>query len=112
MTLRVIETPRPEKRVFIALDDYGDDIIFNIVDKNGGAFNLTGITPRFKVWRQGSLPFVDVECIILDALAGQCKWNRKETEITKAGAFVSKVLLKSGSTKKESTERLLLVVQQ
>jgi hypothetical protein len=112
VTLRLLEKLRPDKRIFLALDDFGDDIIFNIQDKDGNPKNLGGITPNFQIWGHGSKPFLDAECTVTDSVNGQCKYNRKETDITKTGSFLSKVLLKTGVSKNESTERLLVVVQE
>jgi hypothetical protein len=98
--------------LFLAQEDFGDDINFTIHDKNGNAKNLTGITPKLQVWSKGLASFIDADCAIVDATNGQCKYTVKETDFQKTGTFYAKVLLKTGTTRKESTERFLLVVQE
>lgn len=107
-----MEKPRPDQRIFIAEEDFGDDINFTIQDKDGNAKNLTGITPKFQVWSKGMKPFIDQDATIVSAVAGTCKYNIKNTDFARIGVFYAKMLLKTGTTKQESTERFLLVVQE
>lgn len=96
----------------MAKSDFGDDINFTIQDKDGFARNLTGINVKFLVWSKRAAPFLEQDCIIVNAAAGQCKYNVKETDFVSAGVFYAKVLLRTGSSKNESTERLLVIVQE
>ncbi len=108
-----MEKPRLDQRLLLSDDDFGDDINFTIQDKDGNAKNLTGITPEFHVWSKGMAPFIKQDTTIISAPAGTCKYNIKETDFgSRTGTFYGKVVLKTGTTKKESTEKFLLVVQE
>lgn len=113
ITLRLLEKPRADQRLFLSEDDFGDDINFTIQNKDGTAKDLTGITPKFQVSSKGLAPFIDQDATIVSAPAGTCKYNVKETDFNgRTGVFYAKILLKTGTTKKESTEKFLLVVQE
>ena len=108
-----MEKPRPDQRIFITEEDFGDDINFTIQDKDGVAKNLTGITPEFQVWSKGLAAFIKQDATIVSAPSGTCKYNVKETDFgSRTGVFYAKIVLKTGTTKKESTETFLLVVQE
>jgi len=113
ITLRLLEKPRSDQRMFLSEDDFGDDLNFTIQDKDGNAKNLTGIMPKFQVWSKGLAPFLDEDATIVSAVAGTCKYNVKETDFNgRTGVFYAKLVLKTGTTKKESTEKFLLVLQE
>ncbi len=112
ITLRIMQKSRAEQRLFFAQNEFGDDINFTIQDSNGNARDLTGITPAFQVWSKGMAPFIDKDCTIVNALAGQCKYTVQQNDFVRTGVFYAKVLLKTGTTKKEASERFLAVVQE
>ncbi|MEM2759871.1 MAG: BppU family phage baseplate upper protein [Nitrososphaerales archaeon] len=111
ITLRLTETHRPEKRIFLALDAAGDELVIALKDKNGNAVDLTGKVVRFRVWNRGLKPFLDADCAITDAVNGQCQYVRQKTDLEKAGVFYCKVIVRAG-TKEDVSERVLLVVQE
>lgn len=113
ITLRLLQKLRPEQRIMIAEEEFGDDINFTIQDKNGNAKDLTGIIPSFQVWSKGMQPFIDAECDIVVAVDGTCKYTLKESDLgSRTGTFYAKVVLKTGTTKRESTETFQVVVQE
>ena len=114
VTLRSIQKVRPEQRIIIAEEEFGDDLIFYLQDKNGNAFDLTDKTPILQVWSKGLKPFIDKEITVIDpATNGQCKYNLLEIDFgTRTGTFYLKVLAKTNATKREAFETILLVVQE
>lgn len=97
----------------LAQDEFGDDINFTIQDKDGTAVDLTGRTPALQVWSKGMKAFIDKDLTITNALLGQCKYTTQQSDLTnRTGTFYAKVILKTGTTKKEATETFLLVVQE
>ncbi len=113
ITLRLLQKVRPDQRVLFAQEEFGDDINFTIQDKDGNAKNLTGITPALQVWSKGLAAFIDKDLTITNAAAGQCKYTTAEADFNgRTGTFYAKVILKTGTTKKEATETFLLVVQE
>ena len=83
--------------------DYGYDIIFTIQDADGNAYDLTGYTIKFKVWKSGSSGtlFINGACTIVKAVSGICKYlivkgdfkavdiYKFELELTKSGVVES-----------------------
>lgn len=108
-----MQKTRASQRLIFGREEFGDDINFTIQDKDGNAKDLTGITPALQVWSKGLKAFIDKDLTITNAVAGQCKYTVIESDFkTGTGTFYAKVILKTGTTKKEATETFLLVVQE
>ncbi len=123
-----MQKSRAEQRLIYAQNEFGDDINFTIQDSAGNVRDLTGITPAFQVWiksrdllvvtppnqitPRGLTFIIDADCTIVNAVAGQCKYTVKQGDFAMPGIYYAKLILKTGTTKKESTERFLVVVQE
>lgn len=113
ITLRLLQKPRVTQRLLFAQDEFGDDINFTIQDKDGNVVDLTGKTPALQVWSKGLKAFIDKDLTITNAVLGQCKYTTQQSDLTnRTGTFYAKVVLKTGTTKKEPSETFVLVVQE
>ena len=85
--------------------DYGYYLNFTVQDSDGDAYDLTGYTIKFKVWKpnfSGTL-LVDGTCDIVVAASGTCKYlvvsgnfavvdiYKFELELTKSGVVESTI---------------------
>lgn len=112
ITLRLIQKPRPEHRILISQEEYGDDLLFNLQDKNGNAFDLTDKVPVLQVWSKGMKPFLNIEIETVDGVNNQCKYTIAKEDFANTGTFYLRIIAKTNDSKRQVFETVLLVVQQ
>jgi len=99
--------------ITIAQNDKGFYLTFTINDSDGSAYNLTGFTIKFKVWKANDADnlVVNGTCEIVSAVAGTCKYLVTATDFTEIEYYYGELeLTKTGII--ESTERFAIEVKE
>lgn len=97
----------------IKQSDYNWDANFTITDSTGTAYNLTGYTITFKMWREGDKGNLVVNGTgsIVVAASGTCKYTSVAADFAVAGDYLAEIeLTKSGTI--ESSETFMVSVEE
>jgi len=114
VTLKTGTTPyRPAQLKKIPLANFGDDINFTIQNSAGSAVNLTGLVPKFALYRPSVRMMQQVfqkDCTIVSGAGGTCKYTVKEGDFITLTQFFARVEIYTGTTKIDSTQDFILEV--
>ena len=89
--------------------DYGYNINFTVQSSGGVAYNLTGYTIKFKVWKdtKSGILFVNGSCTITVAADGTCYYTVVSGDFNEVGIFKMELeLTKSGIVESTQTYEL------
>ena len=98
----------------IPMGNFGDDINFSIKDSAGAAVNITGMVPKFTLYRAGAgremNQQLQKDCVIVSGAAGTCRYTMALGDFNQRTIYEAKVDLYTGQTKIDSTESFLLEI--
>jgi len=98
----------------IRVGDFGFDIPFTITDDTGEAVPLTGVAEiKFKVVDIESYRnLLDGTCVVVEALAGTCKYTVQQNDFKKEGNFFGTLRLKYSASKYVSSKKIFITVEK
>lgn len=76
--------------ITIPAGDYGFNLIFTIATASGAAYDLTGKTINFYVWKSGDpgAPYLSAAATISTASTGICSYTPASTDFTVKGKYI------------------------
>ena len=93
--------------------DYGKVLTFTINDAAGAAFNLTGYTITFKMWKDGNPGTLKVSGSgsILVAASGTCTYTPVAADFDTVGNYLAVIQLTTGSVQVSTVKFAVEVVE-
>lgn len=79
----------------LEVNDKGMEIIFHIIQENGSALDLTGMTMKFKAKKLNDFDeyLINKEGTLTDETAGYCKVEIEDADLSEAGTFEASIEL-------------------
>ncbi len=77
--------------------DYGFNLTITIKDSDNAVYDLSGYSPKLKVWTPGGTAFVAGTCALTNPTAGTVTYTVGSVDFTTAGNFKAEIeITKSG----------------
>lgn len=114
VTLKVDTAPyRQDTLKKIPKDNFGIDFNFTIQTSAGAAYDITGTTPKFTLFRVGPYGMVmdfQKDCTIVSGTGGTCKYTVVSGDFTERRIYFARIDLYTSTTKIESTHDFMLEI--
>ena len=98
----------------LPVGNFGDFINFSVQDSDGDPVNITGMTPKFTLYRPGAqhgmMLVWQKDTSIVSGSGGTCRYQVLNGDFTEFRDYFGRIDLYTGTTKIDSTQEFILSV--